>query len=148
MMMNLGILLGEEEKNDGELLLPTEEEIITMLREGGENIQEIENADDLELNETYAVIWEENSLMNWFVGFALSNDNDGTTFEYLERLRMLDSSLWQYPRNKWKQLAYDIQILPIKVECEWDYSKANKPVLQVTNYNDIQSYFDDYIATV
>ena len=84
--------------------------------------------------------------MNWFVGFALSKDNEGTTFEYLERTKMVENSLWQYPRNKWKQLAYDIQILRIKVECEWDYGKANKPVLQETNYKDIQSFFENYIA--
>ena len=40
MMINLAILLGDEEKHDGELLLPTEEEIICMLRKGEQNIHQ------------------------------------------------------------------------------------------------------------
>ena len=70
--------------------------------------------------------------MNWFVGVALSKDNDGKMFECLERIKRADNSVWQYPRNKWKQFAYNIQVLRIKVECERDYGKANKPILQVT----------------
>ena len=146
MKVNLGILLGDEEKNNGELFFPTEEEVICMLREIEENNHENEKiGDNIELNEAYAVIWEENSSMNWFVGFAISKDSEGTMFEYLERSKKSEILLWNYPRNKWNQIAYDIQILRIKVECEWDYGNANKPILHVTNCKDIQSFFDDYI---
>ena len=66
------------------------------MREGEEKIKEIEKeADDIELHEAYAVVWLENSPMNCFVGFALSKDNDGTTFENLERKKKLDNLLWQ-----------------------------------------------------
>ena len=67
--------------------------------------------------------------MNWFIGFAVSKDGEGTTFEYLERSGKSANLLWNYPRNKWTQVAYEIQILHVNVQCEWDYGNPRKTIL-------------------
>ena len=86
--------------------------------------------------------------MNWFVGFAVSKDSESRKFEYLERSEKSVNVLWNYPRNKWTQVANDIQILGVDVLCEWDYANQNKNNLHVNNYEEIQSYFDDYVENL
>ena len=54
-------------------------------------------------------------------------------------------SLWQYPKIPDVQNTDDIQILPIEVIGEWDYSDPKKSVFKVINYEQVNICFKEYI---
>ena len=152
MKCNLIILLSNAavvEFNDGEVFLPTESEVMETLKshELEENIPDItEDLDIMKINEPKAIVWEENSELKWYVGFILSIESSNSRkVEHLTRILPGGDSLWNYPNIPDVQDTDVIQILPMEVVGEWDYSDPNKSVFEVKNYEKINEYFKEYI---
>ena len=152
MKCNLIILLSNAavvEFNDGEVFLPTESEVMETLKshELEENIPDItEDLDIMKINEPKAIVWEENSELKWYIGFILSIESlNSRKVEHLTRILPGGDSLWNYPNIPDVQDTDVIQILPMEVVGEWDYSDPKKSVFEVKNYEKINEYFKEYI---
>ena len=73
--------------------------------------------------------WKKNNELKWFVGFILSTESPNSSkVEHFTRVFTGKDSLWQYPKIPDVQDTDTIQILPIEVLGEWDYSNPKKSV--------------------
>ena len=149
---NLVILLSNTailETNDGEIFLPTESEVMDALNSYGleENVSVItEDLDIMKINEPKAIVWEENNELKWYIGFILSIDSPNSSkVEHLTRVLPGTDKLWQYPQIPDVQDTDIIQILPIEVIGEWDYSNPKKSVFEVKNCKEINAVFKIHI---
>ena len=164
MIYNLGIILSSDcmrEENDGEIFLPTEEDVLTILQTGStteetpestvlfsETIEE-QGSQILAVNELCAVVWDYKGKFNWYLGFVLTINDIFIKVEHLERITASNSLYWQYPSNYTDiQDVELVQILPIQIDSEWDYSNSEKSVLVVANVTKISSCFDSHVLTM
>ena len=85
-----------------------------------------------------AVIWDSKKGRNWYIGFYLDTNKDGThRIDHLERKGPKDDS-WCRPKGKDDvQDADEIQILPINVVGDWNFNDEIRPTFIVTNLTDI-----------
>ena len=137
------------ENNDGEIFLPTESEVMEALnsyelKENAPDISEVSNI--IKINEPNAIVWEENNELKWYIGFILSTESPNSTMaDHLTRVFPDQDSLWQYPKISDVQDTDIIQILPIEVIGEWNYSDPKKSIFEVKNCEQINVCFKDYI---
>ena len=109
MIYNLGILLsydGTQEENDKDVLLPTEEDVLSMLKSktfnDPVNTRESQNFIDknetiIASNELCAIIWNHIGKLNWFLGYIMKINENSIKIEHLERVLANNSSSWRYP---------------------------------------------------
>ena len=101
----------------------------------------IDHWDTLKINEPYAVVWEVNNEIKWYIGFAVTIlSNQLTKFEHLDRVNEKDS-LWHYPYSVDIHETDNMQILPIEVIGEWNYTDPNKPLFEVKNCEQVNICF-------
>ena len=149
---NLVILLSNAaivETNDGEIFLPTESEVMETLNsyEHEDNVPvTIQDLNMIKINEPNAIIWKENNEFKWYIGFILSTESPNLSkAEHLTRVLNGKDLLWQYPKIPDIQDTDNIQILPIEVIWEWDYSNPKKSVFEVKNCEQVNICFKEYI---
>ena len=100
----------------------------------------------MKINESKAIVWEENSELKWYIGFILSIESPNSSkVEHLTRCSPGNDMQWNYPNIPDVQDTDVIQILPMEVVGEWDYSNPEKSVFEVKNYEKINEYFKEYI---
>lgn len=150
---NLTILLSNAaviETNNGDFFLPTESEVMDTLNssEQEESVPIIaENLDVMKINEPKAIVWEENNELKWYIGFILSIDSSNSSkVEHLTRALHSQDSLWHYPTIPDVQDTDIIQILPIEVIGEWDYSNPKESVFEVKNVEQVNDIFEKHIS--
>ena len=109
MIYNLGILLSydrTQEENDKDVLLPTEEDVLSMLKSktfnDPVNTRESQNFIDknetiIASNELCAIIWNHIGKLNWFLGYIMKINENSIKIEHLERVLANNSSSWRYP---------------------------------------------------
>ena len=138
------------EANDGEIFLPTEFEVMETLNsfELEENVPVItEDLNIIKINEPNAIVWEENNELKWYIGFILSIDSSNSSkVEHLTRALHSQDSLWHYPTIPDVQDTDIIQILPIEVIGEWDYSNPKESVFEVKNVEQVNDIFEKHIS--
>ena len=149
---NLVILLSNAaivENNDGEIFLPTESEVMETLNsyELEDNVPvTIHDLNMIKINEPNEIIWKENNELKWYIGFIPSTESQNLSkAEHLTIVLNGDDSLWQYPKIPDIQDTDNIQILPIEVIWEWDYSNPKKSVFEVKNCEQVNICFKEYI---
>ena len=121
MIENLVILLDDEveESDDGEInCLPTEEETMDLLQASDESTP---TETKFTPQQPVAVIWHnQNDTLDWSVGFYLDDVEDETC--RIDHLCSKDKTNWIRPSFDDIQVVKYIQILPIDVDGEWDFS--------------------------
>ena len=132
----LGILLSNDctrEENDKDILLPTEKDVLSMLKSITSNDQvntrESQNFSDknetiIASNKLCAIIWNRRGELNWFLGYVMKINENSVKIEPIEQVLNNNNSSWIYPNYADIQEVEDEQILPIKVVSEWNYSNA------------------------
>ena len=146
MTYNLGVLLSGDrvrEENDGEIFLPTEDDVLAAIDKSAQATVPAEL--QLKINELCAVVWDHRGKLNWYLGFVLAI-GDLVKVEHLERTVSTNDTTWQYPLHYTDiQDVEKEQILPIDVESEWDHTDPEKSVLNVNNVEDIIACFVQFI---
>ena len=149
MIYNLGIILSSycvREDIDGEIFLPTEEDVLAILRTGpvteettafqvpyAETLS-VPSSQVLAVNELCAIVWDYRGKLNWHLGYVLTINDTFIEVEHLERIVASNGSSWQYPSHFTDiQNVELVQILPIRIDSEWDNSNPEKSVLVVKN---------------
>ena len=129
-------------KNDKDVSLPTEEDVLSVLKSKTSNDQvntrkrknfSDKNETVIASNELCAIIWEHRGKLNWFLGYFMKINENSMKIEHLEQVLANNNSYWRYPNYAGVQEVEDEQILPIKVVSEWDYSNAENFVTVVKN---------------
>ena len=161
MIYNLGILLASDctrEEHNGEVFLPTEEEVLLTLTSSetseistiiAEELLTVEQGNDMLFTNTLCcVVWEEsNGKLNWFLGYVL-DISVSVKIEHLAKVSKSIDTSWQYPKNvNDVQDAERDQILPITVVADWDYTDPENFILTVKNAEDIAKCFRDFVDT-
>ena len=97
----------------------------------------------LKPNQPVVVVWDVRGAKKWFVGFFLDNNEDGTyRIDHLERVSSRGNTKWQWPSACDDiQDAEEVQILPIQVLGDWDFT-SDKPYFLVSNAEDIVQNFE------
>ena len=149
MTYNLGVLLSGDrlrEENDGEVFLPTEDDVLASLdRSVEENTILTVDSLHLKINEPCAMVWEYKGKLNWFIGFVLTVC-EKVRVEHLERLVTTNDNAWQYPSLYTDTQDVDKeQILPVAVESEWDYADPENFILYVKNEKEIKACFAEFV---
>ena len=121
MIENLVILLDDEveESDDGEInCLPTEVETMDLLQASDESTP---TDTKFTPQQPVAVIWHsQNDELDWSVGFFLDDVEDETC--RIDHLCSKDKTNWIRPSFDDIQVVKYIQILPIDVDGDWDFS--------------------------
>ena len=158
MIYNLGILLSNDctwKENHKDVLLPTEEDVLSMLNSkpcnDQVNTRESQYFSDksetvIASNELCATIRDHRGKLNWFLGYFMKINENSIKNEHLERVLANNNLSWRYPNYADIQEIEDKQILPIKVVSEWDYSNTENFALVVKNAVEIDSCFSKYTS--
>ena len=98
MIYNLGISLSNDctrEENDKDVLLPTEDDVFSMLKSKTSNDQlntrESQNFRDknekiIASNKLCAIIWDHRGKLNWFLGYVMKINENSINIEHIERV--------------------------------------------------------------
>ena len=99
-----------------------------------ENIEE-EWSQIIAINKLCVVVWHHRGKRNWYLGYTLNIiDDNCIEVEHLERVVPSNYSSWRYPKTYTNvQEVVLTQILPIKIESEWDYTDPEMSILAVEN---------------
>lgn len=137
MEKNLVELISSEEdpdsaSNQGVFLC--EDEVMEVIR--GNEVQSSTNTlstKQFYFQEPVAVVWdEETASRSWYIGFVLEEENNFLTVDHLERSSSSDE-IWQRPKVDDVQSVAMVQIIPLPVEGEWNFSDR-APKFKVHNY--------------
>ena len=118
------------EENDKDLLLPSKEDVVSMLKSKTSNNQvntkESQSFSDknetiIASNELRVIIWEHRGKLNKFLGYVMKINWNPIKIKHLERVLVNNNSSWRYLNYVYIQEVEDEQILSIKVLSEWDY---------------------------
>jgi hypothetical protein len=99
---------------------------------------------DIPLNEPCAVIWDDSTKREWFIGMTREKiGKDEYLIDYLEP-DPKDSSRkhWRYPSKPDEQQTNVIQIIPCNVIGAWDLT-TRKPTFVLHNNEIIQGLFQE-----
>ena len=108
MIYDLGIFLSNDdtwEENDKDVLLPTEEDGLSMLKSKTSNdkvnTRERQNFSDkyvkiIASNELRAITWDHRGKLNWFLGYAMKINENLIKIEHLEQVLTNNNSSWRY----------------------------------------------------
>ena len=88
-------------------------------------------------------MWDIKKKKQWYIGFYLDKNSDGTfRIDHLERANNRCNNMWQRPSGKDDiEDTDEIQILPIQVLGEWDFTKE-MPYFLLTNEHEIKDNFN------
>ena len=89
MIENLTIIFSEDNYVEENIVFPTEDEIMDLLHNNSEYTVASKDITTLSLrpNQPLAVIWDSRAKRNWFIGFFLDKNEDGTyRVDHLERI--------------------------------------------------------------
>ena len=149
MTYNLGILLSHgclNEENNGEIFLPTEEDVFNIISSSTEQLPEDDmNNKLLSVNETCAVVWDIKGRPAWFLGYVIEMNHDFVKVEHLTRVNKLSNILWKYGNFGDIQNVNPEQVLPITVVSDWDYTDPNNFVLRIENFEEITLCFENFV---
>ena len=132
---------------------PTEDEIFELL-EGADNREQTCNVEHVEYStdtptfsaeQPLAVVWDtSDNVRYWCICFYIRDliDNE-IQVDHLKCKYDSKFDQWIRPEKDDIQPVQRIQILPVDVDGEWDYSKR-QPVYHIHNVQDIESTFSDY----
>ena len=95
--------------------------------------------------EPVAVIWDtEDENRFWCVGFYIQSISDEEIqVDHLKCKREGQYKEWIRPEADDVQVVHHVQVLPVNVIGEWDFSKRHS-VYQVVNLEDIQNAFNAF----
>ena len=148
MIANLAVLLSSDVVQDqGEdVIFDSEEQIMKML----EDKEEIATESSQKFNpqDPVIVLWDEqNGGMEWYVGFYLDDNDDGTVrIDHLERVVVKDKngrpvssdSKWKRPKSDAIQDVKEVQILQCKPVGDW-VLESQHVIFQLDNNTEIES---------
>ena len=142
---NLTILLSEHPDADESVIFPCEDEIMDLIN-GSSNSNPTDHKETtkslpisaLKVNQPVAVLWDMKSKKQWFIGSLLGTNADGTyRIDHLERVDSRSNRGWQRRSgNDDIQDADEIQILPVMVHGDWDFTHE-KPSYLISNEREI-----------
>ena len=124
MIENLTIIFSEDNYVEESIVFPTEDEIMDLLHNNSEYTVASKDITTLSLrpNQPLAVIWDSRAKRNWFIGFFLDKNEDGTyRVDHLERING-NNERWCRPSGCDDiQDAEEIQILPVSILGVWHF---------------------------
>lgn len=148
---NLIILFGaDEEEEHASIIFPTEDDIFLTLSSGTTSADEQSETDTespkYTQDQPLAVMWDltmrKKSQREWFIGFYLDMNSDGT-FRVNHLIREGDKdSTWLAPIHSDIQDVCQEQVVPVEVVGEWNYN-GRTPKFILSNMNDIKTVFND-----
>ena len=148
---NLIILFGaDEEEEHASIIFPTEDDIFLTLSSGTTSADEQSETDTespkYTQDQPLAVMWDltmrKKSQREWFIGFYLDMNSDGT-FRVNHLIRKGDKdSTWLAPIHSDIQDVCQEQVVPVEVVGEWNYN-GRTPKFILSNMNDIKTVFND-----
>ena len=94
-----------------------------------------------EFQQPVAVVWDEASGKQWYIGFVISESSDSLVIDHLER--KTNDTNWQRPSPDDTQTVSMTQIIPCSVEGEWEFS-ARSPQFIVKNSENIKKKLKEH----
>ena len=144
MTENLIVLLEDDNPVEQAIVFPNEDELFEKLQSIVTTQQAPPPADEqiFMTNEPLAVIWDEVEGRKWYIGFYLDENEDGTfRIDHLKKAKENRIEAWERPSGPDDiQCTMGLQILPIKVLGEWNFS-GRKPSYILENAEEIQNLF-------
>ena len=143
MIENLVLILSDENEAQDCIVFPSEEEIMEKLQNKEQaSIDEVTDETTLVPNQPVAIIWDTKKRKQWYIGFFLNMNDDGTfRVDHLERDGKLDKR-WVRPRGGDDiQDAEEVQILPTPVSGDWIFTE-DRPIFVLNNEEQIHETFD------
>ena len=94
---------------------------------------------DIQLNEMRIILWNVKEGLEWFVGYVKEKTADGNCYvvEHLEQVVVKIDVQWKYPVLDDTQIVNPDQVMPWKVEGDWDLT-ASVHVMKFILKNSIQ----------
>ena len=143
MITNLSILLtSEEEQPSEEVDLPSQDEMMNVLRESGD----LHDVQSFDYYQPLAVKWDENeTTRRWYLGFYMSGTIDTTLKVDHLAPDCSGKEYWKRPQIDDIQEVLVHQIVPITIDGEWVQSPSSRSLLfQVKNWKDVEAKFSSY----
>ena len=151
MIENLTIMFSDEGDAQNGVLFPTEDEIMNLLQDkqqlesvAGESCTDNQQKGrNLSPNQPVAVIWDKKARKEWYIGFFLDKNEDGTyRIDHLQRKIDKSSLDWVRPSGYDDiQDTEEVQILPVEISADWNFNSV-KPEYVLNNLIEIQKTFD------
>ena len=150
MIENLTIIFSEDDYVEDSIVFPTEDEIMDLLHNNSESTNVASEGNttlSLRPNQPLAVICDSRAKRNWYIGFFLDKNEDGTyRVDHLERING-NNERWCRPSGcDDVQDTEEIQILPVPILGEWNFD-SDKPTFQINNCEIIIKTFDELCST-
>ena len=152
MIENLLILFDTSTNHEvGEdIEFPTEDEIYELLNNTDIEVSSTEVTEQEDSvrkfvsEEPVAVIWDSEDDRYWCIGFFIQNlSDDEIQVDHLKCKRKGEYGEWVRPERDDVQPVHHVQVLPVNVLGEWDFSKRLS-VYRILNLEDIQNVFNDF----
>ena len=154
MIENLTILLTVPEENENrakDIIFPSEEEIIDILKENGESFSNttVTNNSTFYQQQPIAVVWDQDEGSRyWCIAFYLGTSDleDCIIVDILQRLKKSGSSTeWIRPTRDDVQHIHPQWVIPSTVEGNWNF-ETRHAIFQVSNANNIESLFQELFS--
>ena len=149
MIQNLTVIFSEDTTAEESILFPSEDEIMDILHHNvststDDSDESTTESTTLSLspNQPVAVIWDSRNKRNWYVGFFIDMNEDGTyRVDHMERVSGNDK--WRRPSGSDDiQDTDEMQILPVPIVGDWTFD-TDKPIFNVYNSEKIMETFDE-----
>ena len=146
MIENLTLILSDEIEAQDCIVFPSEDEIMdTLLKKEQASTDDVAvQSETLNLvpNQPVAVIWDTKNRKEWYIGFFLDKNDDGTfRIDHLERDGKTNSK-WIRPRGRDEiQDTEEVQILPIDIVGDWVFT-GDRPTFLLDNTEQIHNTFN------
>ena len=87
---------------------------------------EVKNHASVVVNQLCIVVWEVEKEVKWFIGYVKEIFEDGYTVEPLDQSPSTLNDFWNYPSPDDIQTASEEQIIPCKIDGDWEPTIAHK----------------------
>ena len=74
------------------------------------------------------MVWEVEKEVKWFIGYVKEILEDGYTVEHLHQSPSTQNDFWNYPSPDDIQTVSEEQIIPCKIDGDWEPTIAHKDV--------------------
>ena len=153
-LLALGVMLSGNHKDIDDIVnFPDESMMLSVLdnpdNEGVAEEEEYEGDEEIPLNEPCAVIWDNSTGRECFIGMTRERiSKDVYLIDYLESdARDSSGQLWRYPHKEDEQPTKTIQVIPCNVIGAWDLTKR-KTTFTLHNHEIIDGLFNHCTITI
>ena len=127
--------------NEGEIM-----QIMKNQPNASDSIRSVSQDSDQRFNfqQPVAVVWDEGSQKQWYIGFIISESPDTVIIDHLERKSKDCHDTWQRPPVDDTQTANIVQIIPCPVQGDWEFSSRIPHYVLENSLSIAQKFFEHW----